>query len=248
MRTFLLSLQFLTRLPVSIRGQVTPPDMVGSAVFFPLVGSVIGLALAGLDIALSHLYARPLVVVLDLSFLALLTGGLHLDGLMDSADGLFSGRSRERALEIMKDSRVGAMGVLTVLLVLFLQSAALLVVPEGNRLGLLLLFPLAGRLSLVLVAARFPPAKATGLGNLLAGRVGRSLWLPALLYSLLVTYSVAILRPGWMGGILALLGSQILGLALAHWAARRLGGITGDIFGAVEVLTELAFMLIWVAL
>lgn len=248
MRSFFLALQFLTRLPISIAGPVEGEDLVRSTLFFPLVGGLLGLSLAGLDALASQLYARPVVVVLDLAFLFLVTGGLHWDGLLDSADALFSGRPPERALEIMKDSRVGAMGVLTALLLFALQATLLLTVDQPKKFGLLLLFPLAGRLSLVLVGAHFPPARTTGLGALLAGRIPFRLWGSAWLYSLLLTLMVARPAPGALSGVLALLASQTLGWLAAGWASWRLGGITGDIFGACAVLSELGFMLLWVAL
>ena len=125
LRQLTLAVTFLTGIPLRVEGDVSPADLWRSMGWYPLVGLALGTAAWGVYAGLLELLPSLVVAVLVVLLLEAVTRGLHMDGLMDTADGLLSGAPRERALEIMKDSNVGAMGVVAALLILMLKVAAL---------------------------------------------------------------------------------------------------------------------------
>ena len=170
MKRFLIALQFLTRIRVARNLEIEEEELGGSAVFFPLVGFIIGLILATLAFGGSTLFSSLTVAVLITAGEGILTGGLHLDGYMDACDGIFSGRPRERMLEIMKDSRVGSMGVIGLFILLALKITLLSELPVEVLIPSVAVMPLLGRWAMVLAIWRFPYARAEGLGAYFSGR------------------------------------------------------------------------------
>ncbi|MEF3302779.1 adenosylcobinamide-GDP ribazoletransferase [Paenibacillus sp. GYB003] len=243
--------QFMTRIPVKAQLDYTDDLFRRSTVYYPIVGLAIGgmLAAAGWLLALV-LPAAP-ASVLTLGLWAAVTGALHLDGLMDTADGLLSHRSRERMLEIMKDSRVGAMGVVAGALLLLLKFALLaeLLPRSGDSIAFLVLAPMWGRWFVVWAIAGWPYAREGqgGLGGLFAA-VTRSeagaATACAAAAGLLVLLAFGFAwweAVVWTAGAIALAGA--LGYALARAMARKLGGLTGDTYGALIELLECAVLL-----
>src|ERR1035437_4679543 len=149
MRRFLAAIRFLTVLPVAGTLGTRPEDLAGSVPFFPLVGllrgAAAGLVAWALAAVVSPMLAAAGLVVIMLAF----SGALHMDGLSDSADGMLSSRPRERILEIMKDSHVGAMGVIAIVCMLLVKFAALASVPSASLWAAALLMPLPGRCAIV---------------------------------------------------------------------------------------------------
>jgi adenosylcobinamide-GDP ribazoletransferase len=230
----------LTAIPLnSPRGAAVAPSrrVAGAAMAWaPVVGLLLGAAAAGvLELAARIGHAGSLLAaVLAVAVLALLTRGLHLDGLADLADGLGSGQPASRALDIMKRSDIGPFGVVTLVLTLGVQIAAL---AQAQTLGRGVIAVIcaagAGRLAITWACSRgVPAARPAGLGALVAGTVP-----PAIP----VVLSVAGLAAGYAFGIIfcvAIAAGLAASLALAALAVRRLGGITGDVLGAlVEVAT-----------
>ncbi len=207
----------------------------------PAVGVLLGAAAAGvLELAGRVGHTGPLLAaVLAVAVLALLTRGLHLDGLADLADGLGSGQPADRALEIMKRSDIGPFGVVTLVLTLGIQVAALAQAQALGRGVVAVVFSAAaGRLAVTWACRRgVPPARPAGLGALVAGSVHPVV--PAVI-------SVAGLAAGYAFGIvfcIAVAAGLASSLALAALAVRRLGGITGDVLGAlVEVTTAVCLL------
>jgi adenosylcobinamide-GDP ribazoletransferase len=207
----------------------------------PLVGLLLGAAAAAvLELAARWGRTGPLLAaLLAVTALALLTRGLHLDGLADLADGLGSGRPAGRALEIMKRSDIGPFGVVTLVLTLAVQVAAL---AQAQALGrgapAVITAVVAGRLALTWACRRgVPAARGTGLGALVAGTVQ-----PAVPAVLTVAAFAAAAAAGLILGI-ALVAGLAAGLALTALAVRRLGGITGDVLGAqVEITTAVCLL------
>jgi len=255
-RHYLLALQFFTRIPVTGRladwAGYSPERLRASAAHLPgvgwLVGAVAALAYAVLAYALPDSSYAPLVAAVASTVLSvLLTGGLHEDGLSDVADGLGGGHTRERALEIMKDSRVGAFGVLALALALLakvallallgdvdwvLACAALFGAHVASRffpLGLIRLLPYVSE------AARAKSAAVAGQISA-ASLVVASLWLVAALVLLQAFYPDVV----WVTGLLAAFFAWLL---LWGWFARRLQGYTGDCLGATQQVCEIAFYL-----
>lgn len=221
----------------------------------PFVGALIGTVGAAVPAVAPWLGIGPLLAsALAVAVPALLTRGLHLDGLADLADGLGSGRPAERALDIMKQSDIGPFGVVTLILTLLVQVAALSeVTSAGAGPAALITACAAGRLALTWACRTgVPAARPDGLGTMVAGTVRRG---PALAVTALVllgtaplalTYEIGAgsgLVPGVLGPPLAVLAGLSAAWALRRRAVRRLGGITGDVLGAlVEIATATALV------
>jgi adenosylcobinamide-GDP ribazoletransferase len=242
-----LALQFLTAVPIPI-GVPAGPRQLGRALgLFPLVGAMLGLALGGLDALLRLGLPSALASALVLIGAVLLTGGLHLDGLMDACDGLFGGRTVERRLEIMRDSRVGAFGVLGGVLQLLLKYAALESLPGALRGPALVASLAAGRWAMVAAIWGFPYARPQGLGAVFKAGVGLSGVAVATLLALVATalpFGPAGLQ---LGPLLLGVAAVLTGLA-GRWMAARLGGLTGDTYGAIDELVEATSLVAIVAL
>lgn len=215
---------------------------------FPLVGALIGLALGGFDALLGLAFGEPVRSALVVVALLLLTRGLHLDGLMDTCDGLFGGWTPERRLEIMRDSRVGSFGVLAAASDLLVRTAALGTLPGTLRLPALVLMAALGRWALVYSTWAFPYARPTGLGAAFKQHVGRPQMLAATVLALAACVAVA-LGP-WAGGppVAAYLAAAPLAWAVAwlfgRYVLTKVPGQTGDTYGAANELVEVAVLLL----
>ncbi|KAF6585121.1 MULTISPECIES: adenosylcobinamide-GDP ribazoletransferase [Paenibacillus] len=274
--------QFLTRLPVKAELDFSPELLKRSASYYPLVGVIIGIIVWGIA-ALTAMVLPPLpCAILTLAVWVWLTGGLHLDGWMDAADALFSYRSRERMLEIMKDSRVGAMGVIACVLLLMLKAALLYtVLVEQNVSGLLLLPMVWSRWFMVHAMKRWPKARnddglAARFADMSGGRAGLAVFWAVVVtlgaaagqyilagpatategsgnLSLAGTHLQTLLwysesLPIWIGFALLPLLAYGVGTFTANRINRRLGGLTGDIYGALNELLETVLLLFIVIL
>lgn len=235
LREFLLALQFLMIIPIK---PTLPFDRYAfghSAAFFPLVGALIGAIVWGTDCALALICPPSLQSLMVVALLTILSRGLHTDGLADSADGLFGGHDPERRLAIMKDSRIGTFGVLAVLGVVLFKVRALDVSTGDMRTAALFLAPTVSRWAYVVMAYRAVPARPEGLGSLLVN----SVFFREFVIATGVTLSVSILCGG-IPGLLAMLLTLLWTLAMISYCTARLGGVTGDTFGAVGEVAETA--------
>ncbi|HLZ19213.1 MAG TPA: adenosylcobinamide-GDP ribazoletransferase [Smithellaceae bacterium] len=235
MKRFLAALQFLTVVPLPASLAIDERDLGRSVPFFPLVGLGIGAAAAGLDYHLGFILPIPVVSVFTVIFLLAASGGLHMDGLADTADGFFSSRPREEMLDIMRDSRTGPMGVMAIVLVLILKIALLASLPASARWWVLLLMPLAGRCGLLVSLAVLPYARAEGgLASIFYSHRAR-------FHALLALAFVAL--AGWLSGSFIGVASGIFAflfsLGFAAYVYFKIGGFTGDTLGAACELTEL---------
>jgi adenosylcobinamide-GDP ribazoletransferase len=229
---------FLTVVPV--RAIRIPPDAsFGRAVsYFPLVGALLGAFVAGVDSVCGQVLPRPVVTVLDLALVGVLTGGLHLDGLIDACDGLLGGHDRERRLEIMRDSRAGSFGVICAALVLLLDFAALGGMYGRQRAAALIVAPTLGRWAMAVAVWAFPYARSAGRGTVFKLGLRPYHILQAGCWTALIASVVgySLFWPVCLGILLA--------TGLGRWAAARLGGLTGDVYGAIcELTTAAAFVL-----
>lgn len=231
----LVALGFLTRIPVPAHVFARPGAQARSLPWYPLVGLVIGVVLASLAWALQH-GAPVLVAALGVAAWAWLTGGLHLDGLADTADAWVGGLGdRERTLAIMKDPRSGPAGVTTLVLVLLLKFAALASLPSPALWPALLLAPLLGRAALTAAFLSTPYVRASGMGAPLAG-ASRVACFCALLGTLAGVACVG------RRGVIALLVVIAVFWLWRRACVRRLGGMTGDTCGALAELVEVAVL------
>lgn len=233
-----LALGLLTRLPV---GAITPCPPMGAAVWaYPLAGIAPGLA-AALALWAGGAAGLPAAAaaLLALAAGALVTGGLHEDGLADLTDGLSGGRTRERRLEIMRDSRIGSHGALALILATGLRAAALGALQGGAVLTVPLAAAMVSRAGLGPVMRALPPARPGGLGDSAAR--GSSLARAAA--GAVIAAAAALALLGAAPAILALAAGAIATAGVALLARARLGGYSGDVLGAAQIAAETAVLL-----
>ncbi|MDR6958725.1 adenosylcobinamide-GDP ribazoletransferase [Pseudomonas brassicacearum] len=237
MLPFWIALQFLSSLPVRLPGMPEPEQLGRSLLFYPMVGLLFGGLLWLLDAVL--LGAPPLLhAALLLTALVLLSGGLHLDGLADSADAWLGGfGDRDRTLLIMKDPRSGPIAVITLVLVLLLKFAALLALIEQGQTLVLLIVPVLGRGALLGLFLTTPYVRAGGLGQALADHLPRRAGWQVLLACALGCVLVA----GWAGVWMLVVAASVF-IWLRQMMLRRLGGCTGDTAGALLELLEMVVL------
>jgi adenosylcobinamide-GDP ribazoletransferase len=229
--SFIAALQFLTLFPWPKRVERSAAELGRSAIFFPVVGLCLGATLATADWLLAPFASATLSSVVIVALLALLTGGLHLDGLGDTFDGMGAGGDRERMLRIMDDSHTGAFGLIAIVLVLLLKIHALQSI-EPDRWRVLLAAPLLARWAMVLLSHRSHAAKP-GLGSTLIEQMSAKHLFFATSITLL---SVAALLQAV--GIVMMVWVALFTMASKGYFQRRLGGVTGDTFGAIGELSE----------
>ena len=241
-RGLVTAIRFLTIVPVPGRGLEGPEALGRSAGWFPVIGLALGGILWLLDGALTRLVEPSLSAVFVLMGWKLLTGGIHLDGLADSLDGL-SGRAPTERLAIMRDGRIGTYGALGLVFILLTAYAVLanLVVSTFRAPGLVLA-PTVGRLAPLLLARTFVPAAGGGSGATFMGAVS---WRALVLGAIPVGAASVALSGPW-GLLLAAVG-LVVAWAAAGFFSRRLGGLTGDVLGAAVELAELAVLVVYVA-
>lgn len=235
---FFLALRFLSILPIPGKAQASDKQLGRSTAWYPLVGVLLGALLFGSASLFARLWSVLPAAFLCLIVWTLFTRGLHLDGLADSFDGMGGGADRERRLEIMKDSRIGVFGVAAVVIVLIGKFALLTELIGVYRIRELILVPALGRWSMLLLIFSFPAATGSGLGY----RVKQHCRLPQFLFGTIIAALCAWLILGlWGLALLAAVGLIGAALGLIFWA--RLGGCTGDSYGAVCEIAEVVSLI-----
>jgi adenosylcobinamide-GDP ribazoletransferase len=242
-RSLLIALQFLTLLPVELRPAPQAREYGFSLLYYPLVGLILGLVLVGCGWLCNRL-PDPVVAAIILMLWVGLTGGLHLDGLADSADAWLGGYGdRERTLAIMHDPCSGPIAVVVLVIVLLLKYSALQSLVSQGATDLLLVIPLLGRTALVVLFLTTPYVRPRGLGSKLVQEMARGM-------SLVVVLLTIIFVAGWLGrtGIVLLLISVLSFWFFRRLMLRRIGGATGDTAGALLEITETQALLVLVGL
>jgi adenosylcobinamide-GDP ribazoletransferase len=237
--SLILAVRFLTIVPVPGREAAGIGALGRAGWWFPVVGLALGGALVALDRALAVAFPALLASLLVVSAWKVATGGIHLDGLADCLDGL-GGRTAEHSLSIMRDSRIGVFGAVGLILAFLIAVVALAELPPGARARALLLAPVVGRLTPLLVAPAFP-AVAGGGGTAGVFLSGVSRW--AGLVHLAAALGLAwVLLGAW--GAAVVLGAALAALAWSGLFAWRLGGVTGDVLGGGVEIAELTVLLL----
>jgi adenosylcobinamide-GDP ribazoletransferase len=236
------AVRFLTVLPWPGLPAPDPARLARSAAAFPLAGLLIGAFTAAAGFGAHWLFGAPLHAILALSASVVITAGLHLDGLADSADALFSWRPREKKLEILRDSRIGTMGALALFLVLGLKLSALLALGEAWWQGALLA-PVWGRWGALCGLFAFPSARPDGLGASVRAQLAPGRFVVATVGALFIG---GLACPPWgaLAGLPAAAASWWAGSAMT----RSLGGLTGDSYGTLGEIGETVTLLGLVAL
>ena len=235
---FFTAIRFLTIFPAPYNGPEGPNDLGRAIAFFPLVGLVIGIVLGGLAYLLRSIFPTMIVAALLVTALVILTGAHHLDGLVDTCDGMVAGRTRIQRLEIMSDTRVGAFGIAGACLILLLKYA---IFCATTGIAAMLVFPTVSRWTMSGAMLLFPSARDSGSGY--AAKQGAG-W-PGFAAGGLITLVVCILCLGIAQGALLVAGLFALSAALGALLTAIYGGLTGDSYGAIIEITEaLALLLI----
>ncbi len=240
---FLAALRFLTIIPLPRVRETTSEEIGRSLAYFPLVGLLIGLILFGIDKGLAEILPSFVGSAVLLIALLVLTGANHLDGFIDTCDGLVAGRTPQQRWEIMRDSRVGAFGVIGACSFLILKYVSLAGVPESSRMEALILMPVLGRCAAVWAIFAFPYARPQGLGRVFKDHVT---W-PAVALATVVALAVSI---GFMEftGLAVMFGVGLVTFGMSALLRQKFAGLTGDTYGAVIEVGEVSSLFLVIAL
>jgi len=242
-RLFFTALQFFTRLPIPRWVGFEPDWLHHASRYFPLVGLVVGAAAAAVYWAATLVLPQAVAVLLSTAASIYMTGAFHEDGFADACDGLGGGTTRERALEIMKDSRIGAYGAIGIGLLLAVKCAALAHLPPLAAVGALVVAHPLSRLMAASLIWRMEYARAEGKAKPLAQQMTGGEFAIAMLCCLPpLVFALAGPLP-WHNLALGMLAMALTAFWFARKCARRLGGYTGDCLGAVQQLCEAVFYL-----
>jgi adenosylcobinamide-GDP ribazoletransferase len=235
MTTLLSAFQFLTAIPISLK-KVNDKQMAASMIFFPVVGLVLGLLMAGAHMLLSATSLSPgaINIILVVGLIAI-TGGMHLDGLADTADAFLSGKNKEEMLLIMRDPHIGVMGTLGIISAILLKIALLTGLNNNSKAAALILMMVLSRWSAVLLMQASPYARAEGKAKTFTKGITPSI----ALFCTGITLACAIAL-GPLKGISAMAMVAAITYAFGKYSCRRINGITGDIIGCTIELTEIA--------
>jgi adenosylcobinamide-GDP ribazoletransferase len=242
LRELLAAVQFLTRFPVPAY-RFEPRMILGSAKLYPIVGALVGLGAMALHwVLVAHLPASVVAGVI-LVYFGMLTGGMHEDGLADAFDGLGAGGDRKRMLDIMRDSRIGSFGALAILFSVLLRWTLLATMDPSKFASYVLAAQVLCRWTALPLAAFMPSARTDGLGEKLARKVS----IPALVLGSVLAIGIVgfSLRTRMLAPIVAVAAVTVIS-GLVYRA--KLGGITGDCFGASNQMAEIAVYMcaVWI--
>jgi adenosylcobinamide-GDP ribazoletransferase len=233
---FWAALQFLTIFPTPLRHEVTERTSGQSLPYFPLVGLILGAILLGLHYGLILALPSSIVNALLIIALVILTGTHHLDGFIDTCDGVFAGKSKKERLAIMSDTRVGAFGIVGVVLLLLLKYVSLSSAPI---LPALLLMPTLSRWTMDTIIFTFPYAKSSGMG--LAFKQGAT-WQRLTIATVIAVIAAIALLKWW--GLVLMAALWLIAFGVASCFRARLGGLTGDNYGAINEISEVLVLLL----
>ncbi len=241
LRQFICAIQFLTIIPIRGNYVRDEKDLGRSMLFYPIVGLLIGLATLGLYRLASYVFMPIVGMVIAFVGNLVLTGGLHLDGFADMCDGFYAGKDKQGILTIMKDSHIGTMAVLGIFCLLILKlSFFYSLFPKGLLAEAILVIPAISRWVMSVAAGIYPYARAEGgTAKPFVENVGRR---EIIISSFLIAIiSFAILGPA---GILLSMATLAVALVFMRWVKSKIGGITGDVLGGLNEISEVCSLFI----
>lgn len=239
MRSFLLALQFLTIIPITNKKVIENDKLSFATIYFPLVGLVLGLILVGINHLLSSLYLEQLLInVILIVSLIILTGGLHLDGLADTFDALSSRKDKPEMLKIMRDSHIGTMGVLSLIIIILIKLSVLFSLNVAIKNVSLIMMCVLSRYSLVFSMFLFPYARQEGKAKVFIEGMNLKIILLATIITLIC--SIILLK---LKGLIVFILAVFFAFLLGKFITKKIGGVTGDILGAINELAEVFILL-----
>lgn len=242
MKKLIYALRFMTIIPIPWKEGENMKQVARSISFFPIVGLIIGLSNWGVYYLSDKIFSPVFTSVAVVVWWIFVTGGLHLDGLGDTADGIWGGTSREKRLEIMKDSRSGIFGVLTLISFLLLKTAGLyelFSLHNKNIPFVIISIPIIGRWVSVFSIYFFKTARSEGLGYFFKENIG----LKELTLSLILTMGILYYFTG-IAGLVSLIIVTFFSALASLFFKSKLGGLSGDIYGALCELSELLSLIL----
>ena len=243
---FLTALQFLTTIPLPWRREVGPEELGSSTWSFPLVGLIIGLILAGFNWLFGLILPSAIVNALLIVSLVIITGALHLDGFVDTCDGIAGHKTAEDRWKVMHDSRAGSFGIVGIVLLLLVKYISLSSVPESSMMTTLVFMPVVSRWAMVYAIFTYPYARPSGLGKTVKQRTS---W-PRFTIATIITLALAVvLIPLFnLTGLIVMIGIWIITAAMAAYFKSKFSGLTGDNYGAINEVAEVSVLILVVLL
>jgi len=243
---FLAALQFLTTIPLPRRREPSPEELGRSIVYFPIVGLIIGLILAGLNLLLGLILPPAVANALLIVSLVVITGALHLDGFVDTCDGIAGHKTVEDRWRVMHDSRAGGFGIVGVALLLLVKYVSLSNIPGFLIMTTLVFMPIVSRWAMVYAVFAYPYARPSGLGKVF--KQGAS-W-PRFTVATLITFAVAVvLIPLFqLTGLAIMFGIWVITVVMATYFKGKFSGLTGDTYGAINEVVEVSVLILVVLL
>jgi len=239
MKHFFIALQFLTILPLKIKEKIKEEDFGKSLAYFPLVGLIIGIALA-LSLGLFNFFPVLVKGVIVILISTILTGGIHLDGFADTCDGFYGFNPREKILEIMRDSRIGAMGAIGLVCLLLFKFSLLVSIPYVDLWKVLIIMPVFSRWAQALSCYSAHCIRKEGKAKLFMEHVA----LKEVVAGGLFTFFIFLLLVNFRGVLLFGL-TFISILLLIKYVKKKIGGMTGDTLGAISEVAEVLVLLFY---
>ncbi|MCC3869138.1 adenosylcobinamide-GDP ribazoletransferase [Terrisporobacter mayombei] len=247
MKRFIGLLQFMTRIPIKA-DMGFDEEFHKSIVYFPLVGFVIGLIsfiIGSLAIQIFDPFITSIIIVAGE---VILTGGLHIDGLGDTFDAIYSNRDKERMLEIMKDSRLGTNSLLAILFLVLIKIGLLNSAINSNLMCLIIFMPMISRLGVIVMLYKTVTPRKVGMGNIFIGKATKGMFITAILYTIviLVVISKFVFLSTTLNIIkllLSIVAVMLFDYLFKNHIYKKIDGVTGDILGCTIELGELIFLL-----
>ncbi|MBC8429657.1 MAG: adenosylcobinamide-GDP ribazoletransferase [Dehalococcoidia bacterium] len=236
---FLAAVRFLTIIPLPGRREVSPEEVGRSIVYFPLVGVIIGLILVGLNWLLGLFLPSALVTVLLVVSLVVISGALHLDGFVDTCDGIGGHKTVEERWRVMQDSRAGGFGIIGVCCLLLVKYVSMSGVPDSWLMQTLVLMPVVSRWAMVYAVFAYSYAKPSGLGKVF--KQGAS-W-QRFVIATFITLAVAVIL-AQLTGFVIMLAIWVIVIAMAAYLKGKFGGLTGDTYGAINEVAEVCVLIL----
>jgi adenosylcobinamide-GDP ribazoletransferase len=240
--SFISALRFLTSIPLPGRYKTSPEQLGRATAYFPLVGLIIGLLLAGLNWLLNLILPAAVVNALLIVTLVIITGALHLDGFADTCDGIAGHKTVEERWEVMRDSRAGAFGITGLVILLLVKYVALDNIPEVFMAATLLFMPVVSRWTMVYALFAFRYAREEGLGMVFKKSTR---WPQFIAASIFTVALAAALYPLFSStGFLIIGCTFVITTGLAFYFKRKFDGLTGDTYGAINEMSEVTTLIV----
>ena len=236
--SFLAALQFLTTIPIPRRREAKPEELGRSAGYFPVVGLIIGLILAGLNWLFGLILPPAVANALLIVSLVILSGALHLDGFVDTCDGIAGHKSTEDRWRVMHDSRAGAFGIVGVVLLLLVKYVSLNSIPVPLMMMALVLMPVVSRWAMAYAIFAYPYARPSGLGKVFKQGTSWPRFTMATLIALVV--AVALVQ---LIGLAIMFLIWVITVAMTAYFKSKFSGLTGDTYGAINEVAEVSILI-----